>query len=442
MAVTKIWSIKDSIARVVDYAMNPEKTTDDTVLQHDLSQVLDYAENADKTDHFCYVTGINCIPDAAAEQMTMTKQRYGKTGGNVAFHAYQSFKPGELTADQCHQIGVELAQRLWGGRFEIVVATHLNTGCLHNHFVLNSVSFADGKRYNDCKATYREFRRLSDEICREHGLAVIENPQKSKTRRSLYLAEKAGLPTRYNLMRQDIDNALSRSFTERFFYQELQPMGYLVRYDTKRKYNTLQIPGTKHPTRFKTLGENYTEEAIRQRILRNCTPSRPLLSPPKMPLFATGKSSFRGLYLHYCYLLGVMKKQPHPHYSAALHTDIRKLEEYSEQAKLLCREQIDTAEQLQAFMDKTQEQIPVLVKERERVYKQISRCKDETRMPELVQQRDTLTEAIGKLRKDLRNAKAVMERSGVVMEKVQTIQENPKKQEQSKYACTETQMKY
>lgn len=442
MAVTKIWNIKDSIARVVDYAMNPEKTTDDTVLQHDLSQVLNYAENADKTDHFCYVTGINCIPETAAEQMTMTKQRYGKTGGNVAFHAYQSFKPGELTADQCHQIGVELAQKLWGERFEIVVATHLNTGCLHNHFVLNSVSFKDGKRYNDCKDSYRTFRNLSDDLCRAYGLSVIENPKRSKTSRGIHLAEQRGEPTRYNIMRQDIDDALRRSFTERFFYQELRRMGYLVCYDSKRKYNTLQIPGTKHPTRFKTLGEDYTEEAIRQRILQNRTPSRPLPPPLKIPLLSNGKSSFRGLYLHYCYLLGVIKKQPHPHYSAALRADVRKLEEYSEQAKLLCREQIDTAEQLQVFMDRTQEQISVLVKERNRVYKQISRCTDEKRLPEFVQQRDALTETIGKLRKDLKNAKAVMERSGVVTEKVRAIQENPKKKEQSKYACAENQMKY
>lgn len=424
MAVTKIWNIKDSLVRVVDYAMNPEKTTSCTVLQHDLTQVLDYAENADKTDRFCYVTGINCIPETAAQQMTMTKLRFGKTGGNVAFHAYQSFRPGEVTADQCHQIGVELARKLWGDRFEIVVATHLNTGCLHNHFVLNSVSFTDGKRYNDCKATYREFRRLSDVICREHGLSVIENPQKNKTSRSLYLAEKAGLPTWYNLMRRDIDNALSRSFTERFFYQELQRMGYLVRYDSKRRYNTLQIPGTKHPTRFKTLGEDYTEEAIRRRILQNRTPSSPLPPPPKMRLFAAGKGSFLGLYLHYCYLLGVVKKNPHPHYSTALRAEIRKLEEYSQQAKLLCHEQIDTAEQLQVFVEKTQEQIPALVKERERVYKQISRCKDENLLPKLVQHRDSLTEAIGKLRKDLRNARAVMERSGNVLQKTKIISEH------------------
>lgn len=426
MATTKIWDIRDSLSRVVDYAENPDKTANPTYSEQELQglyDVMNYVTNERKTEMRYYVSGVNCMPETARRQMIMTKRQFGKEGGIVAFHAYQSFKPGEVTADQCHQIGVELAQKLWGSRFEIVVATHLNTGCLHNHFVLNSVSFLDGKRYNDCKRTYREFRNLSDQICREHGLSVIENPQKTKTPRSLYLAEKAGLPTRYNLMRQDIDNALSRSFTERFFYQELRRMGYLVCYDSKRKYNTLQIPGTKHPTRFKTLGEDYTEEAICRRILQNRTPSRPLPSPPKVPLFSTGKSSFRGLYLHYCYLLGVIKKQPHPHYSAALRAEIRKLEEYSEQAKLLCREQIDTAEQLQAFMDKTQEQIPVLVKEREQVYKQISRCKDENLLPELVQQRNALTETIGKLRKGLKNAKAVMERSGVVIEKIKSVLE-------------------
>lgn len=352
----------------------------------------------------------------------------------MAFHAYQSFKPGEVTADHCHQIGVELARKLWGGRFEVIVATHLNTGCLHNHFVLNSVSFVDGKRYNDCKDSYREFRRLSDEICREHELSVVENPQKRKTLRSLYLAEKAGLSTRYNLMRKDMDNALSRSFTKRFFYQQLQRMGYLVRYDSKRKYNTLQIPGTKYQTRFKTLGEDYSEEAIRQRILQNHTPSRPLPPPPKMRSLSTDKNSFRGLYLHYCYLLGVIRKNPHPHYSAALRAEMRKAEEYSEQTRLLCREQIGTAEQLQDFMEKTQEQIPTLVKERERVYKQISQCSDETRLPKLVKQRHTLTEAIATLRKDLKNAEAVMERSEILKIQVRNIQGKNEQITKEKYS--------
>lgn len=273
---------------------------------------------------------------------------------------------------------------------------------------------------------------MSDALCCEHGLPVVERLSSSKTPRSLYLAEREGKPTRYLLMRQDIGDAISRSFTDKFFYQELQRMGYLVRYDRNRKYNTLQIPGTKHPTRFKTLGENYTEEAIRERILQNRTASRPLSQPPKTKSFDYYKSSFRGLYVHYCYLLSVIKENPHPHYSAALRADLRKLDEYSEQAKLLCRKQIDTAEQLQDFLKKTQEQISILIKERARIYKQISRCKDENQMQELVQRRDSLTDSISGLRGDLKSAKAVMERSNVVEEKLKSAQERNREIQKSK----------
>lgn len=303
MATTKIWDVRDSLSRVVDYAENPDKTVNPTYNEQELQglyDVMNYATNERKTEMQYYVSGINCMPETARHQMIMTKCQFGKEDGIVAFHAYQSFKPGEVTPNIAHQIGVELAKQLWGERYQVIVATHLNTNCVHNHFVLNSVSFLDGKRYNDCKRTYREFRNLSDKICREHGLSVIENPQKTKTPRVLYLAEQRGEPTRYNLMRQDIDNALSRSFTERFFYQELQRMGYLVRYDTKRKYNTLQIPGTKHPTRFKTVSslllsagrdKKAAPPALQRRPASRCPQAGGILRTGKTALPRTNRHS-------------------------------------------------------------------------------------------------------------------------------------------------------
>ena len=122
-----------------------------------------------------------------------------------------------------------------------------------------------------------------------------------------------------------------------------------------------------------------------------------------------------------CWALSV--KIPHPHHSATLRFEARKAEGYSEQARLLCCEQIDTVEQLHDFLMKTQGKIPVLVKERERLYKQISRCEDDSQLPGLIQHRDALTEAIGKLRKDLKNAKAVMERCEIIVQKIQNITE-------------------
>lgn len=121
MAVTSIWAVHGSV-----------------------KDLIDYAENPDKTEKRYFVSGVNCLPELAYERMTATKKRYGKCDGIVAYHAYHSFKPGEVTPEQCHKLGVELAKRLWGDRFEVVVASHSDHDHLHNHFVINSVSFKDG----------------------------------------------------------------------------------------------------------------------------------------------------------------------------------------------------------------------------------------------------------------------------------------------------------
>ena len=144
MAVTKIWTIKDSLQRVLDYAANPDKTEYDA-----LAQTLHYAENDAKTklnESAQLVTGIHCRADHAWEDMRAVQEHFGKTDGVVALHAYQSFREGEVTPEQCHEIGVALARKVWGKRFQVLVATHMNTDNLHNHFVINSVSYVDGKK--------------------------------------------------------------------------------------------------------------------------------------------------------------------------------------------------------------------------------------------------------------------------------------------------------
>lgn len=142
---------------------------------------------------------------AAGQQMQITKERFGKTGGTLAHHACQSFRPDELTPKECHVIGVKLARKMWGDRYEVIVSTHLNTNCLHNHFVINSVSFMDGKKYNERKTEYQRLRDTSDTLCREYHLSVIENPSKRKRNQGLYQAEKQGELTRYALYRSDIN---------------------------------------------------------------------------------------------------------------------------------------------------------------------------------------------------------------------------------------------
>ena len=237
MATTKIWAIKDSISRVISYAKNPEKTT-----FSDLKQVLKYAENDEKTidknEKTMYVTGVNCKAKTAYEEMTVIQNRFDKITGNVAYHAYQSFKTGEVSPELAHKIGVELAEKMWS-EYQVVVATHFNTGTYHNHFVVNSVNMFTGKKFNCNKEAYYHFRELSDELCREYGLTIIEKP-KGKTPRNIYFAEKRGEPTKYNLMRQAMDEAMGMCVTYSQFKKIMYKKGYIINDDNNRKYPTIR----------------------------------------------------------------------------------------------------------------------------------------------------------------------------------------------------------
>ena len=225
MAVTKIWVIKDSLQRVLDYAANPDKTEYDA-----LAQTLHYAENDAKTklnESAQLVTGIHCRADHAWEDMRAVQERFGKTDGVVALHAYQSFREGEVTPEQCHEIGVALARKVWGKRFQVLVATHMNTDNLHNHFVINSVSYVDGKKYEQRRSQYTEFRAASDKLCREYGLSVVEQP-------------KAKEPARYARMREAIDQACEDASTPEDFHRALYRQGYIFGADPNRKYATIR----------------------------------------------------------------------------------------------------------------------------------------------------------------------------------------------------------
>ena len=429
MATTKIWPIHDSLKRVLDYAENPDKTG-----YLGLRQVLEYAEDADKTGEdneleTCYhITGINCRVPTSYEEMAAVKQRFGKTGGNQAYHAYQSFKPGEVTPQQCHELGVNLAQTLWGDRFQIIVTTHMDKHHLHNHIVLNSVSFRDGKKFNDNKAAYAEMRRVSDSYCRSHGLSVIEKPG-GKTPRAIYFAEKNGEPTRYNLMRQAIDRALNERHClyPNQLRQALAEEGYVLESSETRKYATLRsIHGSK-PVRLYRLGENYDIPALYRRLEENrydCQldrsfepyiPTRPRLPPKVFRMkgsFANAKKigGLRGLYLHWCYLLGILpKKHPRKPLSPEMRQELRKLEQYTREFDLIHRYQLDTVEQVQTFVDTQKTELKELTELRDRCSNQLRYLTDPEEAASKRALRDSLTVQAKRTRKNIATAKAILE---------------------------------
>ena len=187
MAVTSLWRVKGFIGKVVMYAMNENKTTtkevirtdnDDTDAFNALSDLIDYAERGDATNEQSFVYRIKCRKGYEKEDMMKTKNDFGKTGGVVAYHGYQSFSKGEVTLEQAHKIGKQLARELWGERYQVIVTTHLDKDShIHNHFVINTVSWVDGKKFHRTKRDYQKMREVSDRLCREYSLSVIEHPR-------------------------------------------------------------------------------------------------------------------------------------------------------------------------------------------------------------------------------------------------------------------------
>ena len=159
----------------LDYVDNPDKTTAREYLDDDLYAALSYAENDNKTDRKMYVGGINCSKQNAYAEMVAVQRRFGLRGKVVGCHGIQSFREGEVTPKQAIEIGKETARRMWGDKYQVLVTVHLNTDNMHCHFVVNPVSFKDGTKFQNKIGDHKELRRVSDELCREHGLSVLEN---------------------------------------------------------------------------------------------------------------------------------------------------------------------------------------------------------------------------------------------------------------------------
>ena len=321
MAVSKLWSVTSRLGQVIDYAANPEKTAADIYTEEQyqaLRDVLSYAKDEEKTECEFFVEGINCNPATARDQFVSVKKAYGKDDGIQAYHGYLSFKEQDISPELAQKIGMEFANEVWGKRFQVVVTTHLNTKHLHCHYVINSVSFVDGKRlWGDEKAWFK-FRLVADRLCEKYGLYYNPNPNRSKQSSYYYKQEQAGMPSRYSITRDAIDEAIAHSTNLKTFDYILTQMGYEHCLSDSRKYWTIVPKGYKKPIRLKSLGENYTEDAIKRRLTEN---QKVLIVPfaketvrvrqyrlPTREHKIKKVGGLYGLYLHYCYKLGYLPK--------------------------------------------------------------------------------------------------------------------------------------
>lgn len=406
MATTRIWSIKGRLDSVINYVTNPEKTDGsrytDTELQA-LADVIDYAEDGAKTHNKVYVSGINLSPNIARDQMVMTKLQFGKTDKILAYHGYQSFLPGEVTPDQAHEIGVELAKRLWGDRFQVLITTHLDKNHLHNHFCLNSVSFVDGKKFRGGSKAYWQMRAESDKICAEYGLSVIKNPGKGKNYAE-WKAEYEGRPTVRGQIKDELDEIIKVSYSYEQFWKILKQRGYAVKRDVK--YVALKPAYSQRYIRLKSLGKNYSEELIRQRIIATRNGIRDL-DKPKSDYNAwlnkyepTKLHGFKALYFHYLYLFGKIRKKETPQrISFYMREELIKFDRYHRQFHFLIDNDIETVEQLKTFKENAENKISELTLKRSRLYSK----------PDSKLEIEKINNELHKLRRDVRTCNNIFE---------------------------------
>lgn len=364
MAYDKIVVVHARLDNRINYALNEAKTQ-----RTENGQVLQAA--------------INCQLDSAYQDMMQTKRRWDKEKRLIqGYHIIHSFAPGEVTPEQAHRLSVEFAERLLQGRFEAVVATHIDHQHIHAHIVFNSVSCMDGKMYRDnFKAYFGDIRGISNEISQENDLSIIDPKNKGK-HYAEWNAEQSGKPTVRGLIRQDIDAALIESFTLQSFYEALQKRGYTIKRGANVKHMAVKPPGSNRFIRLDSLGDGYTEADIRDRLNKGRTeqpsqeiPERIYLPQKRYKVKHRSParrekrrlSGLRRLYLHYLYLLSPPRPRRRP-VPFPVRAEVRRLDQYKRQFALLHKYRINNESQLSMLADALQADIDSLVLSRRELY--------------------------------------------------------------------------
>ena len=243
MAVTKIKAIRGTLSKAIAYILNPEKT-----------------------DEKLLVSSYGCASETAAREFEWTRRIAEQKGMNpvriIARHVIQSFEIGEVTPELAHEIGKQFADEILGGKYEYVLTTHIDKDHVHNHLIFNAVDFVDYHAYKSYKRIYYDMREVSDRLCKENGLSVIPPSQNKGMSYKEYTEAKRGTSWKQKL-KQTIDRLVITAKDYDDFLRLMQEAGYEIK---TGKYISFRAEGQERFTRSKTIGENYTEERIKERI--------------------------------------------------------------------------------------------------------------------------------------------------------------------------------
>ena len=443
IATTGIWKIEKRLDHVIDYITDIEKTlnTDYGVntyaMLHNLNE---YTGMNFKSEKQYYVSGINCTVENSYEEMLITKKQHNKTNGILGFHSFQSFKEGEVTPELAHEIGVKLAEEMWGDRFEVIVSTHMNTNHIHNHFVINSVSYKDGKKYYDNRTNYAKLRHLSDSLCQEYGLSVLKEKtcKRSKINYSNYYDKYISNDNYYVTAKADIDRAIAQAYSYKDFENLMRAMDYELIYRGKNILSIRREPYKKNIRIERNFGKEYSIERIKERVYETYQKRVPFIEEyglkrikKKNILKVKQKHhGLYGLYRYYCYLLKTFPQQnPYQKIPPSIRADVNKMERISEQTKLLASEKVETYDQFSLFSNKLKDKLDILLDKRSKLWYQYNKIQDINIKNDIKQDISFLFNEIGELRRKIKLCDEIEERTEKIKKNINEFENQLEKEE-------------
>lgn len=390
------------------------------VIQKNLEAVIKYAKNGEKTEYGILVSGVNCMPDIAYSEMMLTKKNFHKEDGRLGYHFIQSFNGKEVSAEECNDIGVELAESLWGDKYQVLVCTHIDKDNVHNHIVLNSVSFVDGSKYHNSNVELALLRQTNDDLCRKYGLSVIETDKAEKENdiASSRIQNYNRNSGKMELIKQDIDEAIEKSTKYQEFVDNLAYKGYYLR----KTNNSLSIstPYFNRNIRLaRAFGEDYTFENIKDRIYYGGYQSKEnkvykikIYEGVKIDKDLLKISSFYRLYVHYLYVFG--KLPPKIHYierTPEYYKEIDKYNKIMDEFSMINIHDIKTLEDVQNLRTKYLEEISPLKAEKEEYMKLYNRTKNDANKTILKAKINHLNEDIERINRKLQTCRRIISKA-------------------------------
>ena len=393
------------------------------VIKKNLDAVINYVMNGEKTENGILVSAINCMPQTAYSQMILTKKSFHKEGGRLGYHIIQSFNGNEISPDKCNKIGIELAQQLWGDKYQVIICTHTNKKNVHNHIVLNSVSFIDGSKYHNSNVEIALLRETNDDICRKHGLSIIKSTKAttvsdiSKSRIANYNRNSGKM----ELIKADIDEAIKEATKYQEFIDLLAFKGYYI----KKSNGSISVSTPYYNRNIRlarAFGEDYIFDNIKTRIYQPTLYDRYLKRTNNEKVYKVRiydgikinqeklkTSSFYRLYVHYLYLLG--KLPPKIHYeerTKEYYKEIDRFNKLADEMNFICTYNLESKQDVQNLRMKYIEEVTPLKAERgklRQLYKKATNEADKTIIQAKI---DILTEDINKINSKIQTCKRII----------------------------------